>query len=138
MGRLLYVTLTRPDITHAVHRLSQFLVQPREPHMKAALRVLQYIKGTPCQGIYFPAKSDFHLRAFCDADWARCPDTRRSLTGYCMFLVNFLISWRSKKPSVVSRSSVEAKHKSMATTTYELVWLLGVAEPEIYLWGSHL
>ena len=138
MGKLLYVTLTRPDITHAVHRLSQFLVQPREPHMKAALRVLQYIKGTPCQGIYFPAKSDFHLRAFCDADWARCPDTRRSLTGYCMFLVNFLISWRSKKLSVVSRSSVEAKHKSMATTTYELVWLLGVAEPEIYLWGGHL
>lgn len=67
--------------------------------MKAALRVLPYIKGKPGQGIYVSAKSDLQLKAFCDADWAECSDTRKSLTGYCVFLENSLISWTSEKQS---------------------------------------
>ena len=58
IGKLMYLTLSRPDIAYAVHRLSQFLAQPRVPHMKAATRILQYIKGTPGQGVFFPAESD--------------------------------------------------------------------------------
>ena len=58
IGKLMYLTLSRPDIAYAVHRLSQFLAQPRVPHMKAAIRILQYIKGTPGQGVFFPAESD--------------------------------------------------------------------------------
>ncbi|XP_057958533.1 uncharacterized mitochondrial protein AtMg00810-like [Malania oleifera] len=66
--------------------LSQILAKPRVPHMQAAIRILQYIKGTPRQGILFPSDLDFQLKAYCDADWARCPDTRKSLMGYCVFL----------------------------------------------------
>ena len=92
--------------------------------MKAATRILQYIKGTPGQGVFFSLDSDLHLKAYCDADWAGCPNTRKSLTGYCVFLGNALVSWRSKKQSIVSRSSAEAEYRAMATTTCELTWIL--------------
>ena len=75
IGKLMYLTLSRPDITYAVHRPSKFLAQPRVPHMKAATRILQYIKGTPGQSVFFPTDSDLHLKAYCNADWAGCPDT---------------------------------------------------------------
>lgn len=60
--------------------------------MKAATRILQYLKGTPGQGVFFPVASDMQLKAFCDADWAGCPDTRKSLRGCCVFLGDALIS----------------------------------------------
>ena len=91
--------------------------------MKAAPRILQYIKGTPGQGVCFPVELDLQLKAFCDADWAGCPNTRKSLTGYRVFLGDSLISWKSKKQDKVSRSA-EAEYKSMATTTCEVTWLL--------------
>lgn len=120
----MYLTLSRLDITYAVHMLSQFSAHPRVPHMKAATRILQYITGTPGQGVFFPIELDLQLKAYCDADWAGCPDTRKSLIAYCVFLSDAWISWRSKKQTMVSKSSAEAEYKSMATTTCELTWLL--------------
>ena len=92
--------------------------------MRAATRILQYIKGTPGQDVFYPAKSDLQLKAYCDADWVGCPDTRKSLTGFCVFLGNALVSWRSKKLNAVSRSSAEVEYRFMATTTCELTWIL--------------
>lgn len=88
--------------------------------MRVATRILQYLKGTLGQGVFFPVESDLQLKAVCDADWASCPDTRKSLTGYCVFLGDSLVSWRSKKQDVVSRSSAEVEYRSMATIACEV------------------
>ncbi|KAI3673323.1 hypothetical protein L6452_39440 [Arctium lappa] len=74
IGRLIYLLATRPDISFAVHCLSQFMHSPRQSHLKLALRVLRYLKGSPGKGINFSAcsLSDFKLTAFVDADWGKC------------------------------------------------------------------
>ena len=92
--------------------------------MLAMNKVLQYIKASPSKGFYSSSSSDLQIKSYCDADWAGCPDTRRSLTGYSVFIGGSLISWRSKKQSVVSRSSAEAEYRAMTIVAYEITWVL--------------
>ncbi|XP_042501422.1 uncharacterized mitochondrial protein AtMg00810-like [Macadamia integrifolia] len=123
IGRLLYLTFTRPDLSYSVQVLSQFMQYPRSPHLDAAMRVLRYLKQSPGQGIFLSARSSIQLCAFSDSDWTGCPITRCSTSGYCMLLGASPISWQSKKQSTVSRSSVESEYHAMAQASCEIQWI---------------
>ena len=123
IGRLIYLTNTRPDITHVVQQLSQYMAHPTSAHSQAAFRVLRYLKGSPGSGIFLAANGPLQLKAFSDSDWASCRDTRHSITGFSVYLGSSLISWRSKKQPTVSRSSSEAEYRALASSTCELQWL---------------
>ncbi|CAM8972824.1 unnamed protein product [Rhodiola kirilowii] len=92
VGKLIYLNVTRPDISFSVHILSQFLATPTEDHLQAANRVLRYITLAPAQGLFYPARASLTLEGFCDADWASCPVSRHSTTGYGIKLGPSLIS----------------------------------------------
>ncbi|KAI3500537.1 hypothetical protein L1887_36359 [Cichorium endivia] len=124
VGKLIYLTNTRPDISFTVQTLSQFMHAPRKSHLKIAVRVLRYLKLCPGKGILMSKSSDLLLTAWSDSDWAKCVNSRRSITGYCLFLGDNLISWKSKKQSTVSRSSTESEYRALATVTCEVLWLL--------------
>ena len=113
-------------MSFAVNRLSQFMANPRKPYLVATHRVLQYIKGTLGQRLFFSSSSSILLKAFADSDWGTCPDTRRSTTGFCVFIGDSLVSWKSKKQNTVARSSEEAEYRSMAHATCELKWLVNL------------
>jgi len=128
IGKLIYLTNTRPNITYVVQHLSQFVVAPTSAHQHVVVRVLRYIKGSLGAGIFLSAASKVHLKGFSDSDWGGCIDTRRPITSYGMYIGNSLISWKSKKQVTIARSSSEVEYKALASFICELQWLIYLLE----------
>ncbi|XP_021721511.1 uncharacterized protein LOC110689087 [Chenopodium quinoa] len=124
VGKLNFLTHTRPDLSFAVQCLSQFMHQPRIQHMQALHHVLRYVAYTLGQGILLQATTQLTLKAYSDSYWGSYPNSRRSVTGYIMLLGNSPISWKSKKQGTVSMSSAEAEYRAMAAASTEVTWLV--------------
>ena len=140
VGKLIYLTITRPDITYAVSLVSQFMHSPTSHHLKLVKRILRYLKGTVTRGILMKNNGHFKLEGYTDSDWAGNSLDRKSTTGFCTFIGGNLVTWKSKKQTVVARSSAEAEYRAMASTACELIWLkllledLGIqCKPPIFL-----
>jgi hypothetical protein len=128
VGSLMYLSITRPDLSHALHIASQFQHAPTTVHMSAVLRIIRYLKGTVNKGVFLSSSSELKLLAYTDSDWGGDPSNRHSTTGFCIFLGESLISWRCKKQQKVSLSSTEAEYRAMASTTMEIVWIRRLLE----------
>ncbi|KAM2961779.1 hypothetical protein FF1_031321 [Malus domestica] len=123
VGSLQYLTFTRPDIAYAVNSVCQFMTAPTYIHLISVKRIIRYLQGTAECGVTYVADTDIHLTAFSDADWAADLNTRRSVTGYVVYLGGNPISWQSKKQPSVSRSSTEAEYKALAHTAADVAWI---------------
>jgi histone deacetylase 1/2 len=145
VGALQYLTLTRPDISFSVNKVCQFLHAPTTSHFGAVKRILRYLQGTLSLGLKIGQSKSTMVSAFSDADWAGCPDDRRSTGGFAVFFGSNLISWCAKKQATVSRLSTEAEYKSLANATAEIMWVqklldeLGIQHPRAArLWCDNL
>ncbi|GMP66044.1 hypothetical protein CsSME_00026569 [Camellia sinensis var. sinensis] len=122
VGALQYLTITRPDLSLAVNQACQHMHAPTVGHFAAVKRILRFVQGTLPHGLHY-TPSTFDLHGFSDANWAGDIHDRKSISGYCVFLGNNLVSWSAKKQATVSRSSTEAEYRALAHTAAELSWL---------------
>jgi len=123
VGSLQYLSVTRPDLSFAVNKLSQFMHKPTEKHWKLVKRLLRYLSGTSNVGLLLHHQSPAHLHAFSDADWGGNKDDFSSTSAYILYLGRNPVSWSSKKQQTVARSSTEAEYRSVADTASEISWV---------------
>jgi hypothetical protein len=121
VGRLIYLCHTRPDISYAVSVVSRYMHDARSGHLDVVYRILRYLKSSRGKGLMFRSHGHLNVNGYCDADWASCLDDRRSTSDYCVFVGGNLVSWRSKKQSIVSRSTAEAEYKAMSLVVSEML-----------------
>ncbi|KAE8675430.1 putative RING/U-box superfamily protein [Hibiscus syriacus] len=120
VGSLIYLTLTRPDISYAVGVMSRYMQNPKKPHLEAVRRILlRYVKNTIDYGLLYRKGEDCNLVGYCDTDYAGDHDTRRSTTGYVFKLGSGTISWCSKRQPTISLSTTEAEYRATAMAAQE-------------------
>ncbi|GKE03657.1 ribonuclease H-like domain-containing protein, partial [Tanacetum coccineum] len=123
VGDLQYLTFIRPDISYVVHQVCLYMHDPREPYFSSLKRILRYVRATLDFGLQLYASSTRSLVAYSDADWAGCPTTRHSTSGYCVFLGDNLLSWSAKRQHTLSRSSPQAEYQCVANIVAETAWI---------------
>jgi hypothetical protein len=144
IGSLLYIMLgTRPDITYAVTKLSQFAANPSKEHLDKALYICRYLAGTKDYALVYDGASLKGLMAYTDSDWAADSIKRRSITGYFFKLANGIFSWQSRAQKTVALSSTEAEYMALSDTSRQAMWIktllteLGLTLKAIPIYGDN-
>ena len=125
LGRLRYLTNTRPDLVYSTGILCRFMEQPTTEHMVGLKRVLRYVNGTINLGLIYDKKqrSEVSLVGYSDGDYAHDLNDRKSTSSMIFFLGNMPISWNSQKLKIVSLSSCEAEYIALTTAACQGIWL---------------
>ena len=122
VGKLIYLSHTRLNIAFAIGVVNQFMHSPNKNHMNAVFRIWKYQKETPGKGLLFSKIDMLEIEVYTVASWASSIRDHRFRFGHCTFLGGNLVKWRTKKQSIVARSSTEAKFNSLALGICELIW----------------
>lgn len=132
-GKFNFLTNTRLDIAYGVQHLSQIMHKPRQTHLQVTIHMLRYLKKDPTLGIFLSNKFDYNFRTYCDSDWAACPDSRWSVSGYIVLLGDSLINWKSQKYETIFLSSAEVEYKALGKVAGELTCIVEQA----FYWVWH-
>ncbi|XP_057440497.1 uncharacterized mitochondrial protein AtMg00810-like [Lotus japonicus] len=122
-GALQYLTFTRPDISYVVQQVCLHMHAPHTEHMLALKRILHYVQGTLQLDLHLYPSPIEKLISYTDEDLGECLDTRRSTSGYYVFLGDNLLSWSFKRQPTLSRSSAEVEYRGVANVVSKSCWL---------------
>lgn len=123
VGKLIFLSHTRPDIAFAVSIVSRFMNKPQEPHAQAVKHIYRYLQGTTDFALLYRRGEEADLYGYTDADWAGDTYDRKSTTGYLFMLGSTPIMWNSKKQPTVALSSTESEYMALTEGTKEAIWL---------------
>jgi hypothetical protein len=123
IGSLMYLMVsTRPDLAAPLSILSRFLANPGPIHWEATKKVLRYLRGTVSMGLKYQRTGSIDPYVFCDANWASCPDTCRSSTGYVFLMCDGAVSWCCRRQSTMAQSSCESEYMAATKAVCESIW----------------
>ena len=123
IGSLMYLTASRPDIMFSVCLCARYQASPRVTHLAAVKRILQYLRGNPDIGLWYPKDASFDLTAYSDSDYGGCKINFKSTTAGCQFLGSRLVSLQCKKQTTVSTSTAEAEYVAASSCCSQVLWI---------------
>ncbi|XP_070002374.1 uncharacterized mitochondrial protein AtMg00810-like [Nicotiana sylvestris] len=123
IGSLLYLTVSRPNIVFSVGLCARFQSNPKESHLKAAKRILRYLKGTQDMVLYYPSSDNFNLIKYVDTDYTGYLVDRKSTFGMDHFLGSCLITWGTRKQNLVALSTAKAESVATASCCAQFLWI---------------
>ena len=131
VGMLLYlVKFSRPDLSNCVRELSKVMRDATKSHLKSLLRTIKFVLDTSSWGLKYEinesSKWKWELKVFCDSDFAGDKEKRISITGFCIFYNDCLVSWKSRGQKSVSLSSTEAEYVAMSEVCMEVIFIKNI------------
>ncbi len=123
VGSLIYMTITRPDLSNVVGVVSQFMQTSRKPHLDTVRHIFKYIKHILQCGIFYEAKNQLQVHGYIDDDWAGNVSNRRWTSGFMFSFGSGVVTWNNKKQLTIALSNTEAEYRGATIATCDIVWL---------------
>ena len=121
---LIYITLTRLDISYTIGVMSRYMQNPKKPHLEVVRRILGYVKSTINYSLLCKECENCKLTGYYDVEYTKDHNTRRSTIGYVFRIGSVTNLWYSKRQPTTSVSTTEAEFRTTEVTTQESIWLM--------------